>query len=173
MRAISSFTFTLPHRTSDQELQIKRGDLYATGVGCRTSNRQGRILVAEDDAARPILVRRMLSNAAYDVILAHNGEEAVQLYEVNNDIALILMDIQMSKLDGFDATKQIRERETAVQASGRSSVGVPIIALCAVAMKEDHERGMSMGMTDYLTKPVNYKTLVETLEKHLGERVAS
>jgi len=121
--------------------------------------------VAEDDPVSRKLVSRMLQRTGYQVLLACNGEEAVAAYKcMEGEVSLVLMDVQMPVLDGHDATRQIREFER--QLEGRAQA-VPIIALSAGAMKGDHEQGLSVGMTDYLTKPVDFKGLVETLGRYL------
>ena len=125
---------------------------------------EGKILVAEDDTVSRRMVHRMLVIAGYNVILAEDGIQAVEQFRSHDDIMLILMDVQMPNMDGLHATAMIRELER--ENSGNSHV--PIIALSAGAMKGDNDRGLAAGMTDYLTKPINFKLLKETLCRHLG-----
>lgn len=128
----------------------------------------GKVLVAEDDVVSRRLVKRMLDISGYDAIVAEDGEEAVEKFKTHDDIALILMDVQMPNMDGLAATTLIRQLE----AQNPNKKPVPIIALSAGAMKGDDERGFAVGMTDYLTKPVNFKLLQETLRAHLGSATA-
>jgi len=173
----SNFAFTLPYRPFQSGPVTPRPTLHTKlpAVPDHTSKRNlgiskkaracHKILVAEDDPVSRKLVSRMLQRTGYQVLLACNGEEAVAAYKcMEGEVSLVLMDVQMPVLDGHDATRQIREFER--QLEGRAQA-VPIIALSAGAMKGDHEQGLSVGMTDYLTKPVDFKGLVETLGRYL------
>jgi len=153
---------------------ISKINLDPTGIASRTTHTGGKILVAEDDPVSRRLVNRMLERAGYSVLLAEDGQQAVSVFAANRDIvSLLLLDVQMPNMDGIEATQCIRRLEKAV-AKDRSCNSkykqqpVPIIALSAGAMKGDHEKGLSVGMTDYLTKPVNYKVLLETLVRYIG-----
>ena len=181
----SMFAFTIPYRPCPTNNNIRppkndslvpntvsNGDgatLLPSAVAPLQSNRhdrdgKGKILVAEDDPVSRKLVSRMLQRTGYNVLLACDGREAVTQYqEHKQDVVLILMDVQMPRLSGHEATKEIRDHEKA-----NSVTPVPIIGLSAGAMKGDHEKGLSFGMTDYLTKPVDFKNLVKTLGTHLG-----
>jgi len=119
------------------------------------------ILVAEDVYVNMMLAKVLLSKLFHDPVIleAENGKVAIQKYrEFNPD--LILMDVQMPEMDGFDATIKIRELE---RASGRH---VPIIALTAAALKEEMEKCYQIGMDDYITKPVDVKKLKTILGKY-------
>lgn len=116
-----------------------------------------KILVAEDERVNRRLIHRMLDVAGYHVLLAEDGQQAIEVFQRHSDIALILMDVQMPNMDGLEATGRIRKLE-----DGRRTP-VPIVALSAGAMKGDHEEGLSAGMTRYLTKPVNLEILTKTL----------
>lgn len=149
--------------------QTEHVDLGTTdGLAVNPTSTEGRtILVVEDDPISRRLVSRMLQVTGYNVLLACDGEEAVSVYKSHvesKNLVLILMDIQMPKLDGLGAAKQIRELERESQGDKM----IPIVALSAGAMKGDLERALVMGMTDYLTKPVDFKCLVKTLEHYLG-----
>ncbi|CAJ1946320.1 unnamed protein product [Cylindrotheca closterium] len=125
----------------------------------------GKILVAEDDPVSRKLAQRMLTRNGYEVVLAKDGEEAVSCCKSHDDIALILMDVQMPKLDGINATKKIRAME---HGSKNGKHPIPILALSAAAMKGDEERGIEAGMTTYLTKPLNLKRVLSAIEKYAG-----
>ena len=128
------------------------------------------ILLAEDDTTSRKLATRMLQKAGFEVLPARDGSEAVSLFQQHQaKIDLILMDVMMPKLDGLEATEQIRELERLSQ----SAESVPIVALSAGAMKGDRERGLQVGMSDYLFKPVNRGELLKTLARFLGGEAES
>lgn len=119
------------------------------------------VLVAEDNATNRKLASRMLERLGYRVLLAENGREAVEMVE-RGGVSAVLMDCQMPVLDGYEATRAIR------QLSGR--VGeVPIIALTANAMEGDEMRCLVAGMDDYLSKPVDPRQLAEALQRWVAE----
>jgi CheY-like chemotaxis protein len=126
-----------------------------------------RVLVAEDNAVNQRLVVRILEKLGHSAILAGDGRQAVQ-EAARNDIDLVLMDVQMPEMDGFEATAEIRaqERETGTHH--------PIIAMTAHAMKGDQERCLAAGMDGYLSKPIQLRMLREILEQvesSISERV--
>jgi len=115
------------------------------------------ILVVEDDPASRALASTVLTLNGHTVVTATNGVEALSLVE-ERPFDVILMDIQMPEMDGFEVTKCIRQRENLV---GR----VPIIALTANAMKEDRERCLASGMDDYISKPFAHDQLLTVIRK--------
>jgi len=139
-----------------------------------------RVLIVEDNLVNQKLTKMMLTKAGYHVNIANNGKEAVEIYTENpNDYHMVLMDIQMPEMDGFEATEAIRQFETqhhtrngqaeqeAITKNGdRSPVGrVPIIAMTAHAMKGDREKCLEGGMDDYIAKPIKRQIVMEVLEK--------
>ena len=133
------------------------------GVVTRYSIRKGRtgmrILLAEDNAVNRLVATRLLEKLGHDVLSALNGREAVQMAG-HDAFDLALMDVQMPEMDGFEATRAIRERE---KSTGKH---LPIIAMTAHAMKGDRERCLDSGMDDYLTKPVHTVELQALLKKY-------
>ncbi|OLQ86283.1 hybrid sensor histidine kinase/response regulator [Vibrio panuliri] len=120
-----------------------------------------RVLVVEDNAVNRKIAGLHLSNAGVDFEVAHDGAEAVQMYTSNPDnYSLILMDCMMPILDGFEATKQIREFEKT------RSKQVPIIALTASVLDEDIKECYHVGMNDYLAKPFKADQLITKLCQH-------
>ena len=115
-----------------------------------------RILLAEDSIVNQKLAVGLLEKRGHTVVVANNGEEAVAALEADQ-VDLVLMDVQMPKMDGFDATKIIRLRE---KSTGKH---VPIIAMTAHAMKGDRDRCLKAGMDEYVTKPIRAKHLLETI----------
>jgi signal transduction histidine kinase/DNA-binding response OmpR family regulator len=116
------------------------------------------ILVAEDNAVNQRLVRRLLEKQGHRVTVAANGREALTEAQAHR-FDLILMDVQMPEMGGFEATAAIRERE---QHSGDR---VPIVAMTAHAMPEDRERCLRAGMDAYVPKPIRTEELLKTVEQ--------
>ncbi len=134
-----------------------------SGVGeARGAGEFLRVLVAEDNAVNQRLILRLLEKRGHHVTVAGNGLEAVNAAEKGN-FDLVLMDVQMPEMDGFEATATIRAREK------RSGTHLPIIALTAHAMKGDREKCLAGGMDDYLTKPIQPGELDEVLVRYAGQ----
>ena len=126
------------------------------------------ILLAEDNPINQTFALRALEMKGHDVAVANNGLEAIQLWE-DLDFELILMDVQMPQMDGLEATRQIRSRETESNSSRRTL----IVAITAHAMKGDREKCLTAGMDGYLTKPIRPTRLfsvVAELAKPPAER---
>jgi two-component system, sensor histidine kinase and response regulator len=119
-----------------------------------------RILLAEDNAVNQKLVVRLLEKAGQQVVVAGTGREAVELLE-RRLFDLILMDVQMPDMDGFEATAVIRRKE---EASGGH---IPIVAMTAHAMRGDRERCLAAGMDGYIAKPIQARELYEVLSELL------
>lgn len=117
-----------------------------------------RVLLAEDNAVNQKIAVRMLEKAGCQVDVATNGREAVDMHGWRS-YDLVLMDCEMPELDGFGATKAIRERE---QLAGRR---IPIVALTANALSSDRQVCLDAGMDDYLSKPVEKATLLRMLSR--------
>lgn len=125
------------------------------------------ILLVEDYPTNQLIATEHLTNAGYRVELAQNGLEAVEAFQ-RRRFDLILMDIQMPIMDGYEATRQIRNIEFKMQerkGEGSSDGHIPIIALTAHAFKGYRRKCLDAGMDDYLTKPLLRAELLETVEK--------
>jgi signal transduction histidine kinase/CheY-like chemotaxis protein len=120
-----------------------------------------RILVAEDNVVNQRLALRMLEKWGHQVIVASNGREAVAVLTKPepHDIELVLMDVQMPEMSGFEATAAIRAEE---RHTGRH---VPIIAMTAHCLKGDRERCLAAGMDGYVSKPIHAQGLFDTVEE--------
>lgn len=121
-----------------------------------------KILVAEDNEdTREILLYRLRSMGSYEVLLASNGKEALEM-AARSRPDLIIMDLKMPVMDGWDATKELR----------RSDWGkdLPVIALTAQAMERDEQKALDAGCSDYIAKPIlDYAILRKKIEKFLGD----
>ena len=124
-----------------------------------------RILVAEDNEINALLTRTLLEHTGHEVRLARNGGEAVAHLEADlaEEVDLVLMDLHMPGMDGFEATARIRALVTA-------HAHLPVIALTANAMADDRQACLDAGMDDYLSKPVSAEALAETLARWVGRR---
>ncbi|MGE0631918.1 MAG: MHYT domain-containing protein [Pseudobdellovibrionaceae bacterium] len=111
-----------------------------------------KILVVDDSPDNQALIKKILSLAGATIETAHNGREAVDKALAGN-FDLVLMDLQMPEMDGYEATKILREK----------GYQKPIIALTAHAMKEERQRSLQSGFDDHLTKPIDHQALVKTL----------
>ncbi|MEJ2095916.1 MAG: response regulator [Deltaproteobacteria bacterium] len=124
-----------------------------------------RILVAEDTVFNQKFIRRLLERWAFNATIVKNGSEAVAAFS-SQSYDLILMDVQMPEMDGFEATAAIRDAE-ALQGGH-----IPIIAMTAHAMKGDRERCLEAGMDDYVPKPISPDALLNTIRALVPEKPA-
>jgi CheY-like chemotaxis protein len=122
-----------------------------------------RILLVEDSIDNQRLIVRVLQKAGAEVTVAENGEAAVALVsaakQANSKFDVILMDIQMPVMDGYEATQHLR----------RTGYAEPIIALTANATAENRQKCFDVGCDDYMTKPFDISKLVTLIAKHLSE----
>lgn len=161
------FYLTKPIKQSDLLNAIRKAlapTLAATNVPPQASPpswqpalRRLHILLAEDNAVNQKLAKQMLEKRGHTVVAVGNGQEVLAAVE-NQTFDLILMDIQMPLMDGFEATAILRERERS------SHVHIPIIAMTAHAMQGDRERCLQAGMDGYVSKPLRAQELFEAIE---------
>ncbi len=151
--AIFSFSLHLPLAPAAEEDRPETADRRGYAAG------KVRILLAEDEKTVQLLMRTLLGQKGWEVVCAGSGEEAVALWE-REDVDLILMDVQMPGMDGFESTRVIREREKQTR--------IPIIGLTAHAREEDRLACLAAGMDDRLTKPLDLSKLYGTIEEILG-----
>jgi PAS domain S-box-containing protein len=124
---------------------------------------RARILLAEDNIINQKVALRILEKKlGYHADVVTNGKEAIDLLE-KFDYDLLLMDCQMPEMDGYEATRNIRDENSPVR-----NHGIPIIAMTANAMKGDREKCLEAGMDDYISKPINIKRLAEVVDKNLS-----
>ena len=130
----------------------------------------GRILLVEDYPTNQQLALRHLNQAGYSVDLVENGEDAVRTFK-HREYRLILMDMQMPVMDGYKATRAIREWESQHAENQGLPRRIPIVAMTAHAMVGDKEKCLEAGADDYLSKPLKQKDLLGMVDKWLGARV--
>jgi CheY-like chemotaxis protein len=114
-----------------------------------------KILLADDDMRNVFALSAILEEKGVELIVAKHGLEAVEYVESRDDIDLVLMDIMMPEMDGYDAMRAIRKMD------GRDKL--PIIALTAKAMKGDRQKCIDCGASDYLSKPIEVERLLSML----------
>jgi two-component system, sensor histidine kinase and response regulator len=139
------------------EAPAKKGPFLTTRHTIRESKRKLRILLAEDHPVNQKFAAKLLQKMGHFVALAGTGREALAVLETEN-FDLILMDVQMPEMDGFEATHLIRKQE---ETTGKH---VPIIAMTARAMKGDRDRCLEAGMDGYISKPMSPNELFDTIE---------
>ena len=156
----STFTVTIPCRiASEEEAQAKRAaDPADQKCLCGT-----RILLTEDNDLNAEIATELLQEEGCTVDRAKDGVECVDMLEkaANGTYQLILMDVQMPVMNGYDATKKIRRMDDPQKAN------IPIVAMTANAFSEDKQVALDAGMNDHIAKPINMSVLVPTLRKYL------
>ena len=156
----STFTVTIPCRiASEEEAQAKR----AADPADRESLRGTRILLTEDNDLNAEIATELLQEEGCTVDRAKDGVECVDMLEkaANGTYQIILMDVQMPVMNGYDATKKIRRMDDPQKAN------IPIVAMTANAFSEDKQVALDAGMNDHIAKPINMSVLVPTLRKYL------
>jgi signal transduction histidine kinase/CheY-like chemotaxis protein len=152
----SVFSFTLPFAPVPRESAPALADDRQQE---RTPGENARILVVEDDAGVAHMLQMILAQGGYQVAMAEHGRKALEALE-QKPIDLILMDLKMPVMDGYEATRLIRQRQEWRQ--------IPIIALTAHARPEDKTQCLETGMNDFLSKPIQVQQLYRAIEAHLA-----
>lgn len=156
----STFTVTIPCRiASEDEIQAKR-EINPSDQKCLCGT---RILLTEDNDLNAEIATELLQEEGCTVDRAKDGVECVDMLEkaANGTYQLILMDVQMPVMNGYDATKKIRRMDDPQKAN------IPIVAMTANAFSEDKQVALDAGMNDHIAKPINMSVLVPTLRKYL------
>lgn len=150
------FTAVFEHPLlSEREAPAQPGNIFETPTGPALPGQEDRILVAEDNPTNREVILAQLKKLGYSAEAVLNGAEAVAAVE-RGDFRLVLMDCEMPQMDGYEATRRIRQS---------TQPHIPIIALTASAMASDRERCLSEGMDDYLAKPVELRALAHALQR--------
>ena len=155
----SNFWFEIPLQVADEPSSAR---VLSGGIAAM---REGRVLLAEDNEVNRMVVLGQLESLGVQAEAVHDGAEALAALS-RSSYDLVLMDCQMPKMDGYEATRRVRAQES----SGR----LPIIAVTAHAFDGERERCLAAGMDDYLVKPFEEEQLAAILDRwmHTGERTA-
>jgi hypothetical protein len=148
----STFFFTIPYKPEISETKTEdeaKDETY--------SGKKIKILIAEDDLVSYLYLSKLLKDSRFQLIHAENGREAVEFVKNTPDIDLVLMDMRMPEMDGFEATQQIK----AIRPE------LPIIAQTAYAFQDEREKILSIGCDDYLSKPIDDNKLKILIKKFL------
>jgi len=155
----STFSFSLP--LSETDALPVAADTFTDGGAARTEEtRKPRLLIAEDEQVIRQVLGLMLQRANYEIDFAENGEHVIAMWE-NGNFDLILMDVQMPRMNGLEAAAAIRVKE-------RTCGGhIPIVAMTAHALKDDEEKCLAAGMDSYITKPIDFRKSLRLIESFL------
>jgi len=118
-----------------------------------------KILIVEDEVYSQVLISKYINDICKEILIANNGLEAVEICSKHNDIDLILMDILMPEMNGYEATREIR----------KLNPNIAIISQTAYGLSGDRQKSLEAGCNDYLTKPINHIELLELIQKHLNK----
>lgn len=159
----SLFWFTIPYTPAEHPVEKSWAASAASPAAITRTPVQGlKVLLVEDNEVNQHLVVSFLDRRGFKIEAAGNGVEALQMLR-QQDFDLILMDAHLPEMDGFEATKRIRAGE-----AGTLAQGLPIIALTASAVTGERERCLGVGMTDFMTKPVDLDLLEKTIRATAG-----
>ncbi len=147
----STFYLSIPYVPLNKDKAQKNGKNQLNGFHRKT------VLVAEDDDTNFLFLNTALNRINFNSIRAKNGEEAVTICKNNENIDLILMDIKMPIMDGFEAAEEIL----------KFRANIPIIAQSAYAFPTDKSKALKIGFAEYITKPTRLNVLIEVLKKHM------
>lgn len=156
----STFHFSIPLEIATKKPKIKNIDIDTLSVISTQITSNKRILIAEDDEINYLLLTKMLSPYHnLELIRAKNGKEAIDIFTNDNAIDLILLDIKMPIMNGFEAFEQISKTETKI----------PIIAQTAFSSNDDIKIIEKTGFTDFILKPINREALFDLINKYLNK----
>jgi PAS domain S-box-containing protein len=153
----STFKFTIPYGYSQTSNPIIFSGKDVKQYGSLLAGR--RFLIAEDNEVNQKVMRHVLQKAGGKVDIACNGLEAISFLKINHDYSVIIMDLQMPKMDGYAATRYIRNV---------MRITIPIMAMTASVLKGEKEKCLAIGMDDYISKPFDFSFLYNRMSHQLG-----
>ena len=151
----TTFYFTTPYVTNVGPSHSDTSEPQKT-IKPLARKKKLKILIAEDDEASDIFLSITLQKYSPEILHAVTGTKAVELCKDNSDIDLVLMDIKMTEMDGYEATRQIRQ----------FNKDIVIIAQTAYAIAGDREKSLDAGCNDHITKPIKAQKLLEIIRKY-------
>jgi CheY-like chemotaxis protein/anti-sigma regulatory factor (Ser/Thr protein kinase) len=152
----SSFYFTIPFNTKTAQKEEVIAEKQIAEKQTENEIKDLKILIVEDDAISKLLITIAVKPFSREILKVSTGFEAVEACRTNPDLDLVMMDINMPEMDGYEATKQIRE----------FNKDLVIIAQTANGMQSDRDEAIAAGCTDYISKPVNISSLSELIQKY-------
>jgi CheY-like chemotaxis protein len=152
-------TMLLLHR-SEESLNDRQTKILAAARQTDPMLAGRKVLVIDDDLRNIFALTSILEQRELQVLHAENGRSGIEVLENNPDVDIVLMDIMMPEMDGYETTRAIRQR--------REFESLPIIALTAKAMKGDREKCLQAGASDYITKPVDLDQLFSVMRVSLA-----
>ena len=168
----SAFFFTIPQPSHKDDSEVAsethgiRGELSSSKRGQKIPANGMQILVAEDNELNQMLVRAVLEREGYTVKIVANGEEAIAAYKADR-FHLVLLDIQMPVMDGYEASRELTKHMLQVDQH------TPILALTAHALPEHKQDCIDAGMRDVITKPIDRTSFIQSVTHHITGKKAS
>lgn len=153
----ATFFFTLPAHPVKETKHVSQG--VSPAQSTKNETRKLKILIVEDDKTSEILIIKMVEEFAGEILHAANGVEAVEVCRKNPDIDLVLMDINMTEMDGYEATREIR----------KFNKEVIIISQTAYALFGDKEKSIEAGCNNYISKPISRVHLRNMVTNYFSE----
>ena len=149
----SRFSFSIPNKRS---IQKKKNENYQGTIKDNNAKKKIKILIAEDDLTSDLLLSTLIKEISKEILHATTGKEAIEICKQNPDIDLILMDVRMPEIDGYNATREIRT----------FNKEVIIIAQTAYALQGEIQKAKDAGCNDFISKPLKKITLLELTNKY-------
>ncbi|MBN2636280.1 MAG: PAS domain S-box protein [Prolixibacteraceae bacterium] len=154
----STFYFTIPVINKKEDKSLEKAGISIDNKKAKSKTKELKIIIAEDDQMSRQYLSLLIDDFCSEILEVETGNKTVELCRSNPDIDLILMDIQMPGMDGYEATRQIREFNS----------DVIIIAQTAFALGGDREKSIEAGCNDYISKPIDRTKLENLLQKYFG-----
>ncbi len=152
----SIFSFTIPYNTEPEETNVM--ETFASGIDLTGYVNELKILIVEDDETSELFLLTAVKKYCKEFLVARTGVESVEVCHNNPDIDLVLMDIRMQEMNGYEATRQIR----------KFNKDIIIIAQTAYGLSGDREKAIQAGCNDYISKPIDSTLLLELIQKHFN-----
>ncbi len=150
----SGFFFTVPYKNA---VLTEEGKREKTDTTAHSATKATKILVAEDDMTNFFLINKLLDRFNMNILHAKNGIEAVNMFKANKDINIVLLDIKMPEIDGFQAAAQIKE------------IKPEVILIAQTAYVDDAEVALEAGFNDFIPKPFEKGKFISTIEKYIRQ----